>query len=561
MYFSIGLLAETWRGIDVGETCKVVAHGQAKLETSKEVFLCCIKWGFEELSVPDDSIVEVLDADPLNSVKATVRVLKCPNEAVVNAIGTIDSMWLKRATREEAEADELNIASETEVDSVPSSEEDYLEFSVDAPKYSNSTLSRHAVDGDRASSSLDRSVKRMKKALETHRDDELDGPDDEYPSQSGSVYEHVADNIRQSGPLSGGAVVAEKSKSERAERRKKEKERLEEQAKYLKEERELHAAGMLTARKEASDDLSTPLDHSLSPLTSKHHTPRSIPPYRLSPGAYSSAHYPPNSSRSHAHGPNSGSPSPRILTPRGETFSLPTGALKLSDMQALSPFFSKGVVTFTDLLRALSDGRPRTLSGEYVRTMASWIKSDRFRKLAFLGKLRDCLTSVNLLKDRTVEFCFDFGGQSTMEISTPASKKFILESKHTDPYAVHPKNTFVSTTSESRKFLVKNKIRIKLSPTGILGVEKDDIRLCAGMKFNTQVSSLHGKHQIETDSKKRPLLRIDHTKQAPLVVNNRYVPHEYEDWLIIHVLGVETTIGLPPLSIREGSPFVSPPRK
>ena len=65
--------------------------------------------------------------------------------------------------------------------------------------------------------------------------------------------------------------------------------------------------------------------------------------------------------------------------------------------------------------------------------------------------------------------------------------------------------------------------------------------------------SHHNIRRLETDSKKRPFLKTDPTKEQlqPLVVNSHYLPQEYEDWLVISVLGHEHWVGLPALSASD----------
>jgi len=67
------------------------------------------------------------------------------------------------------------------------------------------------------------------------------------------------------------------------------------------------------------------------------------------------------------------------------------------------------------------------------------------------------------------------------------------------------------------------------------------------MIFVLTYSTHHNLRRIETDSRKRSYVRLGADKK-PLIVDGCYVPHDYEDWLVITVMKIETWIGLPSLS-------------
>jgi len=89
--------------IDVGEACVVDAQGRAFMFTGKNVFWCCIVWGFEYLPLGDGTIVEVINVESTDSTMVTVRVLDSPGKPeLVNLIGTVQKSFLHRAVDHEA---------------------------------------------------------------------------------------------------------------------------------------------------------------------------------------------------------------------------------------------------------------------------------------------------------------------------------------------------------------------------------------------------------------------------------------------------------------------------
>lgn len=60
--------------------------------------------------------------------------------------------------------------------------------------------------------------------------------------------------------------------------------------------------------------------------------------------------------------------------------------------------------------------------------------------------------------------------------------------------------------------------------------------------------TVHHFRRIEYDSKQRPFLRTD-KHGRPLIHDGHYVPHTYDDWMVLTVLRNETWIGMPPLSM------------
>lgn len=548
--------------IDVGETCIVDAQGKAIMFTGKNVFWCCIVWGFEYIPVHDGTIVEIVNVDSVESPLVTVRVLDCPAfPELQNLIGTIQKSFLRRSLENEAKEDDIPFgayASTDVSDAISDEEPNDLEEGI-GRKLANNVVGLNTTA--------------LKKALSSEPFDKLSSRKKSPQLSSRLASDEANQKLFR---LKGGRETFDILDGPSSSRQPKKL-----SPRPLERQESGDSLGVLEIRsvEDASPDSTSPtVDDDaagLQPLP--HHRQSSAPDLSFdsttvaSPRGKSSgrphstlprfgtsqhlSHDKPHAIGQHPHhsrlGRHQYSLTGRALpAPLQCPLLLLAGTVQLHHLHELMPLFHASRVNYTDFYPVLSQPVSRTLKGDLVRQLAAMVTSHRFAKLRFLRSLKESLIDIQQNSHGVITFSFDFKGKKTLEVSTPSNDKWVIEGGLADdPYKVDPRNVISPISTEQRTFTVKDRIRLRVNSEGILSLEPGDItfKFKPLVYFNADIRTVHNFRKVETDSRKKPYLKLGPDKK-PLIVDNHYVAHEYDDWMVITVMKIETWIGLPSLS-------------
>jgi hypothetical protein len=157
---------------------------------------------------------------------------------------------------------------------------------------------------------------------------------------------------------------------------------------------------------------------------SPHHTDDEFDSSRKSPTRHNlQSHH-----HKQSHGTGTGVRGRSGSTPRyrlEDMLKLPGGLLTFNHLRPLIPLFEKGLIGYTDVLPLFSDGEPRRIIGDTIRSLLSLIKTNRFAKLRWLNPACDILESIETVGDGR----FLIKLSDKIAVSTPRQKKWVLESK------------------------------------------------------------------------------------------------------------------------------------
>lgn len=499
--------------VDVGETCVVQSAGNATIFTGRPVFWCCVMWGLESLSVPDGSVVEVMEVESGNPLDVTVRVLKSTMEELVDLVGIMNATWLRREQYEEALADEIALeaagaAALASISSVLRGDVHKPAPPSSLPAAATSAAATAEATAAAAATAAQPSAQAARHALSPgfspRRRGSRDRGDLERPFS--------LDGLKRSKSMPAGHA-REEAAAAHAEADEGDDE----------EQRELRERAATSARPGSGSGGGNELEprsagHARSasaPLPEEPHEETLLPPELLAE-------------------------QPRL--------QVPGGVLSLEDILKLEPLCQRRHVSFYNLYPLATDGMPRSLSGDVVRRLCARVTSQRFRKLRFLKPLLAVMRGVETNGHDRLTVTFDMGKAGAMEVTTPVNNKWVVESGlSVDPFRVHKLNVLRPVTTEARTFVIRDKLTFTVNSKGIAAVADGDITFKAIFKFNALVYTVHNVRRIEVDSSGRPYVRLDPTGR-PIVKDGHYQPALYDDWLVISVLSKETWIGLPALT-------------
>ncbi len=223
-----------------------------------------------------------------------------------------------------------------------------------------------------------------------------------------------------------------------------------------------------------------------------------------------------------------------------EVVGLPTGELSSEDLwRTIEGLLTVGG-SMRDLYALLSDGEERWISGEVIRDLFSQIEGG----VDFLP-IEDL---VSVYSDgETLVFQFDFGGDSSKKVKTPATRPLVLfEEEETGSLEVGIHSRAEHVETRERTFRISNEVMMYLSEDGVVGIRQGDIKIQALFWFNVDFHTEHLEGEMALWDGRIVLQEND--AGEPVVIDGFYQPLRFDDWAVIEAGGRVVPIGLPPLS-------------
>jgi len=203
---------------------------------------------------------------------------------------------------------------------------------------------------------------------------------------------------------------------------------------------------------------------------------------------------------------------------------LPAGDLTAEDLEEAWSYFHDQGTGLTGVFSALADGQERVLPGEVVKELIQRAGAD-------IGLLPlDQL--VEVYSDGSVmDFQFDFDGEPTFSTQTPESTIYYLKD-----------GELLTKVQPSRTVKVKESLQIEISPEGIEGVRRGDLKI-SGFKVGIHTEVDPGRVLTH---KGFPVVAVDENGEPLVDEAGEYVVQVYDDWMIVDPpFGSDVWIGVP----------------
>jgi len=203
---------------------------------------------------------------------------------------------------------------------------------------------------------------------------------------------------------------------------------------------------------------------------------------------------------------------------------LPPGELTAQDLEEAWAHFQEEGMGLPGVFAVLADGQARVLPGDVVRELVERAGADT--GLLPLDRLVEVVSDGSVL-----DFHFDFEGESSFKSRTPDTTVYYLDD-----------GELKSTVVAGRNVKVKEQVQIEISPDGIEGVRRGDVKI-SGFKVNVYTESEPGK--VATH-KGNPVVAVDENGEPIMNEAGEYVLKTYDDWVVVDPpLGSDVWVGLP----------------
>ncbi|MEE2752086.1 MAG: hypothetical protein VX519_11710 [Myxococcota bacterium] len=203
---------------------------------------------------------------------------------------------------------------------------------------------------------------------------------------------------------------------------------------------------------------------------------------------------------------------------------LPAGPLTADDLEEAWAYFHEQGTGLTGVFSALADGQERLLPGAVVKELIERAGADI--GLLPLDKLVDVYSDGSVM-----DFQFDFDGESTFSTETPETTIYYLKN-----------GELYSKEQSSRTVKVKENLQIEISPNGIEGIRRGDLKI-SGFKVGIRTEVEPGRVLTH---KGYPVVAVDENGEPIVNDAGEYVVQVYDDWMVIDPpMGSDVWIGVP----------------
>lgn len=223
-----------------------------------------------------------------------------------------------------------------------------------------------------------------------------------------------------------------------------------------------------------------------------------------------------------------------------DNIDMRAGILSTETVSGLIDAFRAKKMSPRIFLRQLLDGGVYTLPGETLRVV---LKKDITRS-EVLAQVLNKLNRLELKDGCLSAFFSSSKSKSRIFVQVPTAVKWVICSKHPDPYLVHELNRPIESKQRGRKFSLASTVRLSVSEQGIMSIAKGDVLLKELVNLNVNASTCRIEGKVATNKKGFPYLKVDKKTSKPLIVDGRYQPQVYDEWLKISVFGRTSFIGL-----------------